>query len=305
MSGGLLLGVPAQAAPPKPRSEEWWFVVWDIQDKVWQQIRGQGITVALVDSGVNASLPELRNVVLPGFDARHGYHGDSRQDVKNFDVGRDFEPNEDDSAGHGTGMAALIAGQGGLGGVVGIAPETRILPVVSDAFRTTWVKAPSGRPSWSPGHQHLDGFLIPWRLSIRRTGGGAACHRRKSVIVAAMGNEGNTSNSMLFPASCAGVLGVGAVNNQKLAWTGTQRQSYVSAAAPGVGIGIRQRAGHSTTTSTGPAGPLRSPPGAVNPDTRHADGGLVSHRDEAGDLRLEDPSDRGGDGARLGCPRAG
>ena len=120
-----LVGAPADAAAlPKPRSEEWWFVAWDIQNRVWQLTQGQGVTVAVVDSGVNARLPELRNVVLPGADARHGGTSNGWTDF-------------DKTGGHGTGMAGLIAGQGGPSGMVGIAPRAKILPIVTDGLVTS------------------------------------------------------------------------------------------------------------------------------------------------------------------------
>jgi hypothetical protein len=48
---------PAQVLP-EPHSEEWWFGRWGIEDKVWPIAKGQGVTVAVLDSGVNAQLPD-------------------------------------------------------------------------------------------------------------------------------------------------------------------------------------------------------------------------------------------------------
>jgi subtilisin family serine protease len=70
----------AQAAP-SPRNEEWWFSAWAIQKRIWPITTGRGITIAVVDSGVNASLPELRGAVLPGTDASGQGLGDGRQDT--------------------------------------------------------------------------------------------------------------------------------------------------------------------------------------------------------------------------------
>jgi len=238
--GGILIGAPAKAmAGRDPRSEEWWFTAWDIQNQVWHQSRGRGITVAVVDSGVNASLPELRNVVLPGTDARHGYQGDGRKEVKLGNMGPPEDP-----AGHGTGMAALIAGQGGPSGIVGIAPEAKILTIIADAL-------PNNMSSGIVYAADHGAQVINISQGAVYPGGcpsdvqAAVLHAidKGSVVVASMGNEGSTSNGVLFPASCAGVLGVGAVNNHKAAWTRTQRQSYVSAAAPGVEVGILTKSG--------------------------------------------------------------
>lgn len=101
---------------PAPRSAEWWFTAWDIENQVWQQGQGDGETVAVLDSGVNAELPELQGVVLPGGDSRHGYNTDGRTDIEaeHYDLEPPGTPPHD---GHGTEMAALIASQGGPTGL--------------------------------------------------------------------------------------------------------------------------------------------------------------------------------------------
>jgi len=74
---------------------------------------GQGVTVAVVDSGVDATHPDLKGSVLPGADFSTSFttsSGDGRTDTN----------------GHGTGIAALIAGHGR---VQGVAPAAKILPV--------------------------------------------------------------------------------------------------------------------------------------------------------------------------------
>lgn len=73
-----------------------------------QNVKGQGIIVAVVDTGVNAEHPELKGRVLVG---------------KNYCKYRDSTDTRDDR-GHGTHVAGSIAGKN-----VGIAPEAEILPV--------------------------------------------------------------------------------------------------------------------------------------------------------------------------------
>lgn len=78
---------------------------------VWQETRGAGVTVAVVDTGVDRSNADLAPNLLPG---------------KNTYDGND---NTADAAGHGTVIASVIAAPAGNGGYVGIAPEAKVLPV--------------------------------------------------------------------------------------------------------------------------------------------------------------------------------
>jgi type VII secretion-associated serine protease mycosin len=239
----LPAGPAAAAALPKPRSEEWWFIFWEIEHRVWAESTGQGVTVAVADTGVNAQLPELNGVVLPGGDGRRGGSSDGRTD---FDT---------EKSGHGTEMAALIAGQGGGTGMVGVAPGVKILPIVINSFSDSIVKA----IHYAVDHRAQ---VINFSTAIADSGDGVSCSTNVQqavsyaidkgiVIVAGTGNDGNTSNLPRLPAACAGVLAVGATNNQKLAWVKSQRQPYVSVGAPGVEVGSVGKDGKFNNTISG------------------------------------------------------
>jgi subtilisin family serine protease len=78
---------------------------------VWKRTRGAGVTVAVVDTGVDRGSADLAPNLLPGSNT---YDGTS-------DTG--------DRAGHGTVIASVIAAPAGNGDYVGIAPEAKLLPV--------------------------------------------------------------------------------------------------------------------------------------------------------------------------------
>ncbi len=88
-------------------------------DRVWGRARGAGVTIAVVDTGVEGSRPEFRNKV--------GWHR-----------GLTAQPNLSawsDTNGHGTMCAAIAAGEGGMGTARnGIAPEAHILPCRTTTF---------------------------------------------------------------------------------------------------------------------------------------------------------------------------
>ncbi|GAB1640889.1 type VII secretion-associated serine protease mycosin [Krasilnikovia sp. MM14-A1259] len=115
---GVIAALVVPAGPAMAddvRDLQWWVKTLDL-DAVHQITQGEGITVALVDTGVDANHPDLKGNVLPGVDF--------------FD---DKTKGQVDRQGHGTAMASLIAGHGhGPGnrdGVIGIAPKAKILPV--------------------------------------------------------------------------------------------------------------------------------------------------------------------------------
>jgi type VII secretion-associated serine protease mycosin len=233
----VLPAVPAAAALPKPRNEEWWFSAWGVEQMAWPQSTGQGVTVAVVDTGVNADLPELRGVVLPGTDVTGHHPGDGRKDTDEGSAG---------FSGHGTAMAALIAGQGGGAGMVGVAPNAKILPIVVDGF--TMAKAI--RYAADHGAQVISISEVipataknPCGYTSELQDAIAYAIDKNSVVVAGAGNDGQARNGVMSPASCAGVLAVGAVDNKKQAWPKTERQSYVAVAAPGWGVGSIDKQG--------------------------------------------------------------
>src|SRR5690349_11433592 len=116
----ILVGAPPATAsvplaPPvadKVRDDQWQLSALGAE-AAWRISTGAGVTVAVIDSGVDATHPDLAGQVLGGLDL--------------VDVGGD---GYDDEVGHGTTVAALIAGRGDdARGVVGLAPGAKILPV--------------------------------------------------------------------------------------------------------------------------------------------------------------------------------
>ncbi|SDM14851.1 Subtilase family protein, partial [Nonomuraea maritima] len=99
------------AAPADPvREQQQWVLDALNVERAWTVTKGRGVTVAVVDSAVDATVKELRGRVSAGPDMTTGA------------VRREVRP-----GAHGTAMAALIAGSGADDGLVGVAPDARIL----------------------------------------------------------------------------------------------------------------------------------------------------------------------------------
>jgi subtilisin family serine protease len=81
---------------------------------------GRGVTVALLDTGVDRTQPYLRGRVAPGIDVVGGSEG--AHAAANPDNSLDLER-------HGTQLAGLIAGNDGPGGLAGVAPGATVLPI--------------------------------------------------------------------------------------------------------------------------------------------------------------------------------
>ncbi len=81
---------------------------------------GRGVTIALLDTGVDESHPYLRGRVLPGIDVvDHGDDATARADPQ--------DPSQTER--HGTEMAGILVGSGGPGGLHGVAPGATVLPI--------------------------------------------------------------------------------------------------------------------------------------------------------------------------------
>src|SRR5262245_20891872 len=115
----LVWGAPPAGAD-RIRDMQWHLEYLNIA-RAHELSQGEGITIAVIDTGVDADHPDLEGNVLPGLDAWAETHGE--------DPGDGWT----DPDGHGTGMAGLIAahghGRGNAAGALGIAPQAHIIPI--------------------------------------------------------------------------------------------------------------------------------------------------------------------------------
>lgn len=258
--GLLLIGVAATPAHAESVRDLQWHLDAMHADEMWKVSTGRGITVAVIDTGVDDSLPDLKGRVLEGMDYS-SQSGDERTDHE----------------GHGTGMAALIAGsatRGGESGAHGLAPGAKILPI----------RMPEKIEGWDFNASHsaardmtkailfaadTDARIINISMGQAESGAKGTADtpeldaavkyavNKGKLIFASAGNEGDGANRPVYPASTPGVVAVGSINEKVKRSTFSEWGPEIDVTAPGEdmvhactgGTGVCRTSGTSDATA--------------------------------------------------------
>jgi type VII secretion-associated serine protease mycosin len=198
---------------------------------------GSGVTVAVIDSGVEAH-PDLRRSLIAGIDLASPGNGNGQQDTQ----------------GHGTRMAGLIAASGSSNGALGIAPESRILPIRIN-LQDESVNDPSTLAAGIYWAIKQKSQVI--NLSL---GGGTAADDNRAieaaidadiVVVAAAGNVDQGDFGVTFPAAHEGVVAVGGTDKTGQHGSFSVSGKELTITAPGSDIvSTSIKGGYSSGTGT-------------------------------------------------------
>ena len=225
----------AEGTPTDPSYAEQWALPQIGWDSVFGSVTPGGSSViAVLDTGITASHPDLSGLVLPGYSAFEG--GDARSD-----------PN-----GHGTRMAGIAAARTDNGtGVAGVAyAGVSLLPIQvlgpdglgqdSDIISgIVWatdegadvVLMAFSNPGYSPALQAAIDYA--WDSGV--------------VLVAAAGNDGSSTTT--YPAGDRGVIGVSATDRDDALAGGSNYGPSVFLAAPGVDVATTDGGGGYTAVT--------------------------------------------------------
>lgn len=225
LMGLLLAGVAATPAHADSIRAQQWHLDAMKADDIWKISTGKGVTVAVIDTGV-ARVPELEGQVLSGKDfATSEYQGDERTDYDN----------------HGTGTAAIIAGSGkhpSGDGAFGLAPNAKILPIrvphEDDISSPSWTAAI--RYAADSDARVINISMASPKEDPARLDAVKYALSKGKLIFAGVGNDGDSTNEVLYPAATPGVVGVGAVDPNGAATEESQRGAQVDISAPGIDI---------------------------------------------------------------------
>jgi serine protease len=204
------------------RSQQWDFSKISVAG-AWQTSTGAGVTVAVIDTGVDAKHPDLAVNVLSGYDAIANKAGVST------------DPN-----GHGTHVAGTIAAVTGNGvGVSAIAPDTKILPVkVLGSDGSGYMSDTAEGIIWAADHgAGVINMSLGSSAKVTAVTNAITYARSKGVVVvAAAGNDRAKGSPTNYPAADAGVIGVAATDSADKVASYSNAGSYVDVAAPGSAI---------------------------------------------------------------------
>ncbi|MFC7531733.1 S8 family serine peptidase [Actinoplanes sp. GCM10030250] len=214
------LGVPTGSDPS--RGQQWDFAKLKVAD-AWKKSTGAGVTVAVIDTGVDAKHPDLAGNVLSGYDAIANKAGTVT-----------------DANGHGTHVAGTIAAVTGNGvGVSGIAPDAKILPVkVLGSNGSGNMSDAAEGIIWAADHgAQVINMSLGSTSKVTAVTNAINYARNKGVtVVAAAGNSRSSGSPVNYPAADAGVIAVAATDSGDKVAGYSNAGSYVDVAAPGSSI---------------------------------------------------------------------
>ncbi|WP_078883227.1 MULTISPECIES: type VII secretion-associated serine protease mycosin [unclassified Streptomyces] len=230
-----VIGLALASIAATPAHAAVWEQQWHLDamhaKEMWKKSTGKGVTVAVLDSGVDKNLTDLHGRVLEGVD----------YSVQTGDEHTDLE-------GHGTQVASLIAATGARGsdaGAYGLAPGAKILPIrLPYAYEDL-----TGREK---------GFTEKMAMAIRFAADSDAkiinismggprdnpkladavkyALEKGKLVFAAVGNGGKLRNDVEYPAATPGVVGVAGVDRHAKPYEKSQWGPQVDLAAPAVDI---------------------------------------------------------------------
>lgn len=245
------------------RAGQYWLDDYGVRE-AWQTSTGEGVQIAVIDTGVDGGHPDLEGAVTAGTDVSGIGAADGEEPL-----GADPD--------HGTMVSSVAAGRGhgarsssaagGSEGIIGVAPDADIL-AVSTALGTS-----------EPGVRSTDEQIpdaVRWAVDngadvINMSVGSpeqswpeswdsafAYAEQKDVLIVAAAGNRGNGLVQVGAPATIPSVLTVGGVDQDGVAgWESSSQGISIGVAGPAEQlVGAVPGGGYSRWTGTSAAAPV-------------------------------------------------
>lgn len=226
---------------------------WALQrlvfDQLWQDTKGKGVRVAVIDTGVDDTNPQLKSAVdrAAGTDLLPVPKDGSQDPDASKGKGRSKgKPSGGDGTvdpvGHGTKVAGIIAARPRSGtGFVGLAPEATIIPIRQNDDKGTGTATTMAAAIRHAIAQHARVINIsqdtakPLRADSDLALAVTEALNKDIVVVASAGNDGLAGAvKVTYPAAYKGVLAVAASDRNDERAPFSQTGDFVGVAAPGV-----------------------------------------------------------------------
>jgi subtilisin family serine protease len=215
-------------------NELWGLEAMGVSESLWNEASGTGIIVAVVDTGVDGTHPDLEGQVIEGY--------------RPF-LDKELPAGTDSSFGgsHGTHVAGTIAARKDGKGIVGVAPNAKIMPIV--IFDDPAIVGGNGYVGddyvaagiiWAVNHgaKVMNNSWGGWGYSYTMKAAFDYALKNNVIMVVSAGNAHSDSHHQ-YPAGYPGVIQVAAAEynggNYKTVWF-SSRSDGVIVAAPGVAI---------------------------------------------------------------------
>ena len=220
--------VPESSVPTDPLFQrQWSMVTGDVQGAWEMGATGKGVVIAIVDTGVDLDHPDLKDNLVPGYNAI---------------TGSEAQRANKDNNGHGTHLAGIAAAEQNGVGIVGVAYQAKIMPIkVMDSTGEGYDDAIADGIVWAADHgaQIINLSLGSEKGSDILRQAVAYAYNKGCLLVGAAGNydddsEGNPGVS--YPASDPKVLAITATDKKNNVAPYSATGPEVDLAAPGMSI---------------------------------------------------------------------
>ena len=227
----IVISTPVYASEQKTTfgldlSSTQWALTAVRAQEAWAVTQGEGVTVAVLDTGVDGTHPDLVGRVLPGWSS-----------LDNTPLAAD---KDNDADQHGTHVATIIGGDNDGDGVTGLAPKVTILPVQVLGSNGGSDRTVAAGIDWAVANgADVINLSLGGAKSIFDNGGNVSCTAvgrafdAGVVVIVAAGNSGSARNPENRPASCRGALSVAALDENLERTFFSSFDATVGIAAPG------------------------------------------------------------------------
>jgi len=228
-------------------NDTFWPSQWGLRQlglpRAWDLTRGEpSVVVAVVDTGIDASHPDLRSAVLPGLDVTSAAEGTG------------------DPEGHGTAVAGIIASRtDNVTGQAGVCWSCKLLPIraldASGAGDTSVVA--TGIVSAVDLGARVINLSLGGPTPTQALADAVGYAQQKGVVVVAAAGNSATATPF-YPAAYPGVVAVAASDPGRRLYTWSDYGDWVGLAAPGCNVAPTLDGGYGNFCGTSSATPIVS-----------------------------------------------